>query len=191
MELIELTKMTDFKHVNLFSMGYRDKNGCNKDWIFASRRKTPLAAPEGREHADAVVVIPIHRRAGHLVLIREFRVPLGGFLYGFPAGLVDPGETVEETARRELKEETGLELTSIFKTSPPVYSSSGLTDESVTLVFAGCSGEPCLDFNEASEEIEVVLLSQAQARELLQNRDLKFDVKSWMILSVFSQGGPF
>ncbi len=192
MELLELNKMTDFQHVNLFSMDYKDRVGNKKRWLFASRRDTPVAALEGRHDAtDAVVVVPIHQATGHLVLIKEFRVALGGYIYGFPAGLMDQGETIEETAVRELKEETGLELTTILKSSPPVYSSSGLTDESVSLVFAQCTGEPSLDLNEDSEEIEVIMLSKAQARDLLETPDLSFDVKSWILLSVFSQGGSF
>ena len=45
-----------------------------------------------------------------MVIIREYRVPLDGYEYGFPAGLVDNGESLEQAARRELMEETGLRV---------------------------------------------------------------------------------
>ena len=45
-----------------------------------------------------------------VVLIRQFRYPLGGYVYELPAGLVDPGENYHTAAIRELKEETGLKL---------------------------------------------------------------------------------
>ena len=38
-----------------------------------------------------------------LVLLREYRVPLGEYNYAFPAGLVEHGETPEAVARRELR----------------------------------------------------------------------------------------
>lgn len=46
-------------------------------------------------------------RAGEVLLVRRGRAPSRG-LYAFPGGRIEPGETVEEAARRELIEETGL-----------------------------------------------------------------------------------
>ncbi|NQU66008.1 MAG: NUDIX hydrolase, partial [SAR324 cluster bacterium] len=77
-----------------------------------------------------------------MVVIEEFRVPLGGYQFGFPAGLVDEGETIQETTKRELFEETGLNVTAFLRESPPVYSTSGLSDESVVMVYVECDGEP-------------------------------------------------
>lgn len=46
-------------------------------------------------------------RAGRVLLVRRGRAPSRG-LYAFPGGRVEPGETVEAAARRELQEETGI-----------------------------------------------------------------------------------
>ena len=42
-----------------------------------------------------------------ILLVRQFRPPAGRLMLEFPAGLIDPGETAEQTAVRELYEETG------------------------------------------------------------------------------------
>ncbi len=189
MKILNMKKETDFNHLNLFSMAYTDTEGSAKSWIFASRSREPSVA-EGKPHApDAVVVVPFHIETEKLVVIREFRVPLGGYQYGFPAGLVDAGETVEAAAKRELKEETGLDLVTVTRKSPPVYSSSGMTDESVSMVYGQVRGEASTRLNEASEDIEVILLSRDQALELLEKGDTKFDVKSWILLSTFARNG--
>lgn len=189
MKIKEIKKITDKHHLNLFSISYLDQRDHEKSWLFASRKKVPELADKKSPAADAVVIVPFHEEQQKLVMIREFRVPLGGFQYGFPAGLVDPGETVEVAAARELKEETGLDLERVLRTSPPIYSSSGMTDESISLVFASCRGEECLEGNEPSEEISVLFLSREEAEGLLNKPDLKFDVKSWIILEHFVKTG--
>lgn len=189
MEICKLEKITDCNHLNLFSIHYRDRAENEKNWVFASR--SCLASPLDRKKGvpDAVVVVPFHRQEEKLVIIREFRIPLGDFQYGFPAGLVDPGESIVQAGKRELFEETGLSVTRVLNSSPPVFSSSGVTDESVSLVFVECEGRPSGDFNQMSEEIEVILLSREEAGQLITKPNLKFDVKSWMVLRLFADYG--
>lgn len=158
-----------------------------RDWVFASRSDHPFDREPGIP--DAVVVVPFHRQEEKLILIREFRVALGGYQYGFPAGLVDKGENLVQAGERELFEETGLRVTKILKQSPVVYSSSGLTDESISLLFVECKGRPSNNFNQTSEDIEVLMLSREEAAQLLATPDLKFDIKSWIMLTLFADYG--
>lgn len=75
---------------------------------------------------------------GHILLVEQYRVPLGANCLELPAGLVgdvDAGETVEESAARELEEETGyrpgrIEAIGRFASSP------GMVSETFTLVKA-------------------------------------------------------
>lgn len=189
MKLLELKKETDFRHLNLFSLAYTDRNRKEKSWVFASRSPEPMVMTRQCSVADAAVVVPYHREKKRLVIIREFRVPLGMYQIGFPAGLLDRGESAEQAAVRELREETGLEVARIIRTSPPVFTSSGMSDESVSMVYVECTGEPSLDLNEASEDIEVILVDPAQARKLVETPDICFDVKSWIIISQFADRG--
>jgi ADP-ribose pyrophosphatase len=123
------------------------------------------------------------------VVTREYRVALAGYEYGFPAGLVEAGESPEAAARRELREETGLEATRVLKTSPCLYSSAGMTDESMVMVYLECTGEPSTEGNDASELIEVLLLSPEEAGRLCSDSTLRFDAKAWLVLSGFAAAG--
>ncbi|MBU8912270.1 MAG: NUDIX hydrolase [Desulfobacterales bacterium] len=189
MKINNVKKITDCKYLNLFSINYKDRINCEKQWIFASRSNRLNPLEKDYTKPDAVVIVPLHKPESKIVVIKEFRVALGGYQYGFPAGLADTGETVEQTGKRELFEETGLTVTKVLKKSPAIFSSSGMTDESISLLFVECEGRPTSRFNEASEDIEVMMLSREQASDILNGNQIKFDVKSWIILDIFASQG--
>ncbi len=58
-------------------------------------------------HAPSVVLLPIHDD-GRVVLVRQYRHPVGRELWELPAGGVEPGEAAEAAAARECEEEIGL-----------------------------------------------------------------------------------
>ena len=189
MKINAVKKITNYPFINLYSAGYTDRLGQEKSWVFASRSQDENPQAEDKRRPDAVVVVPYHIDRRKLVLIREFRVALGKRVYGFPAGLVDPGESRAEAAERELFEETGLKVSQVIRKSPAVFSSSGLTDESVSLVFVECQGRPSSRGNEASEEIETLFFSRRQAAALLERTDVCVDVKTWIVLDGFAGPG--
>ena len=57
-------------------------------------------------NAGAVMVLPITEE--HLVMVREYAVGSEAYELGFVKGLIDPGESPEQAANRELKEEVGM-----------------------------------------------------------------------------------
>lgn len=189
MRVLNTRKMTDLPFVNLYGIRYEDRRGTVKNWVFASRQDPPRIESGQWDTPDAVVIVPYHVERRKLVIIEEFRVVLGGYQYGFPAGLVDAGETVAATCDRELREETGLTLGRILRQSPPVYSSSGMTDEAVTMVFVECGGTPSNAANESSEDIRAVLVDPAQAESLCTAAEHLMDVKTWIVLSSFARFG--
>ncbi len=109
MEILNVEQLTHEKWLNLFAATFAH-DGHTGRWVFASRRRQPHHPGGG---CDAVVIVPVLHAPGappRLVLVKEFRVPVGGYVIGFPAGLLEAGEGLEETVRRELLEETGLEI---------------------------------------------------------------------------------
>lgn len=55
---------------------------------------------------DVALVVPVTTE-GEFILVRQYKHGVGQIVLEFPAGMVDPGETPEQAARRELEEETG------------------------------------------------------------------------------------
>ncbi len=189
MEIKGAKKLTNLKWLNMFDVAYVDKNGRNKSWQIATRARQPKCVSGRFTEPDAVVIVPFHTSENKIVITREYRVPLADYEYGFPAGLVDDGESIEQAVQRELKEETGLNLTRLISTSPPVYSSAGMTDESVAMVYIECNGRPSTAGNTASESIEIDFVSPSQAARLCDNPTLKFDAKAWLVLCNYSKTG--
>ena len=188
-KIVEVSRLTTERYVNLFKMTYKDKEDQEKTWTYASRNDPPKADTGNFASPDAIIIVPFHEASGKLVIIKEFRIPLADYLYGFPAGLVDDGESVEDCAKREFEEETGMQLSRVIRTSPPIYSSSGLTDESIVMVYATCTGQASDGNTGSAEEIETIFVSPEEARALCARQEIRFDVKTWLVLYAFGIDG--
>jgi ADP-ribose pyrophosphatase len=190
-EIQKVTKLTDEKWLNLYAASFRhgDHNG---RWIFASRKPgdDPYKVPD---RCDAVLIAAILHEPGRpprLVLVKEYRVPIGGYAVGLPAGLLDPGEGVEDTVRRELREETGFEVTAVRRITSALYSTPGLTDEAAAMAYVDCTSTPGgkADLQD-SEDIEVLTLDYEEVCRMCDRTDLRFDAKAWMTLYMYKQLG--
>jgi ADP-ribose pyrophosphatase len=158
-------------------------------WTFASRKENPLK----NKSPDAVMIVPIISDLGgepKLLLTKEFRIPVNGYEYGFPAGLLEEGQSLVENANRELLEETGFEITKVLKESPSrLYSTAGLSDEMVAIliVTARKVAEPSL---EETEEITTLTLSHKDLMEFLKTNPI-MGAKAWPICYAFELAKEF
>ena len=126
--------------------------------VLVKGRFTNYVVRDGWEYIErknnTPVVSIIARFEGKVVLVRQFRKPLNKFVVEFPAGIVDPGETVEQAALRELKEETGY--TGKIRSVLPVSAKSpGITDEVTYTVIVDCISKGVQDLRDG-EKIEVL-----------------------------------
>ncbi len=183
----KLKKLTDCDWANLFEVRFKRKGQSERSWVMCSRKERPI---EDAAKADAVVIVPTIEtdERTRLVVTKEFRVPIWDYEYGFPAGLIDDGENMEQTVARELKEETGLEVAKIRHVSMPVFSSAGLTDESCHMVLVEAKGQVSNKWLDHTEDIEVLLLDVEGIRDLLASKK-KIAAKSWGLLYHYAQTG--
>ncbi|AKS33991.1 NUDIX domain-containing protein [Mycolicibacterium goodii] len=118
------------------------------------------------EHYGAVAVVALDDD-GNVVLVYQYRHPLGRRLWELPAGLLDlGGEPPEVTAARELEEEAGL-AASQWRVLVDLDSTPGFSDESVRVYLAtGLTeiGRPEAEHEEADMVVTRVPLQEAVAR---------------------------
>ena len=164
-------KMTDEKFLNLYKLHAENKEGEPLEYLVASRAKQidDLKAINHEEKPDAVAMVGITEDC-KVVLIKQYRYTIGDYLYELPAGLVDDGEDIYETAIREMKEETGLDFVPMKTefSNKAFYSSAGMTDESCSIICGEISGTVSTDKNELTEEINVVLAGKDEIKRILK-----------------------
>ena len=100
-----------------------------------------------------VVVILAFDQDGRVLLVRQFRKPVEGFLIEPVAGKVDLGETPEVAARREFREETGYECFKLEKVGV-VYPTPGYSNERQHYFLATVTGKPQRQSCDDDEKIE-------------------------------------
>lgn len=140
-----------------------------------------VRSPGGKEktreivrHPGACVLVPLVD-GDRVCLIRNFRVSVNQTLIELPAGTLEPNEPPEETARRELIEETGYRAAKI-ELLHAFYLSPGILDEKMHLYLATGLTEGAAA-REDEEEIENLVVPWDDAIDMVFRGEIK-DAKS-------------
>lgn len=183
----KIEKIAGTKFLSYYDLKYKNKNGKQKSWSAVSRADTKDYEKrlfEKSNQRDAVLIGAYHIDMQKLVLVKQFRVPLNDYIYEIPAGLIDKGEDVLTSAKRELFEETGLELIEITEVFENLYVSPGVTDECVDIVFCTCKGDISDLHLEEDEDIEIGLYDEEEVRQILADKN-KMDIKTLLVMQMF------
>ena len=189
-------KLTDNRFVNLYHLKATSVHDTPVSYYVASRAKSEeqLMLRTGKNTPDGVIIYSIYgENKDRVVLIRQYRYALGGYVYEFPAGLVEPGENYHEGAVRELKEETGLTLHPLQVQDgyqKPFFTSAGMTDESCATVYGYAEGEVSKKLQEATEEIEVVLADKTEVKRILKEENVAI-MCAYMLMHFLVDEEPF
>lgn len=170
MEFKGIEKKEAGKFITRYDITYETVDKQEKVYEMISRKKSldTYEALHG-DQPDAVVIIVTDESGERLLINKEFRLAVGDWVYNFPAGLIDPGEKPEESAKRELWEETGLELYEINDFIGPSYSAVGFSNEINVCIVGKARGE----FRESTstvEEIKPCWLTKSEVRNLLKTQ---------------------
>ena len=174
----KVTQVTHNRFLNMFDLDVIHRAGDPGLYHVASRARSieELKLSTKENKADGVIIYALYGEAkDRVVLIRQYRYSIAGYIYEFPAGLVDEGEDFHAAGIRELKEETGLdfhplEVDPIY--SRPYFTTIGMTDESCAAVYGTADGTVSREGLEDSEEIEVVLADRAEIRRILREENV-------------------
>lgn len=186
-KVYKIEKIAGTKFLSYYDLKYKNKNGKQKSWSAVSRADTKDYEKrlfEKSNQRDAVLIGAYHIDMQKLVLVKQFRVPLNDYIYEIPAGLIDKGEDVLTSAKRELFEETGLELIEITEVFENLYVSPGVTDECVDIVFCTCKGDISDLHLEEDEDIEIGLYDEEEVRQILADKN-KMDIKTLLVMQMF------
>ena len=187
-----IKKQTDNRYLNLYQLDATFRDGSHAPYYVASRRKNAdaIKAATHDNRADGVILYGVYgENKDKVVLIRQYRYPIDGYVYEFPAGLVEPHEDMLEAGIREMFEETGLAFTPV-QTARPFFTSIGMTDESCGTVFGYCSGEPSNAHQEGSEDIQVVLADRVECRRILKEENVAIMCAYMLMHFIASEGDP-
>lgn len=155
-------------------------------------RKDRVQLPNGNEsvreyiiHPGAVVILAFLDN-GNLLFERQYRYPLRQVFLELPAGKIDQGEAIIDTARRELREETGY-VAAAWEHLGVMHPCIGYSDERIEIFAAHglqLLGEKQLDHNEF---LDVVEISPEEARQAVWDGRIT-DAKT--IAALFWLGRP-
>ena len=191
----KIEKKTNTKFLNFYEVEAIHRDGKISPYYVASRAKeiSQLKAVTHRNDPDGVILYGVYgEEMDKVVLIRQYRYPLGGYVYEFPAGLVEPGEDMLSAAIREMYEETGLTFTpkEAGSYSRPFFTTIGMTDESCGTVYGYCSGEPTNTHQEAGEDIQVVIADRDECRRILREENVAIMCAYMLMHFIASEGDP-
>ncbi len=189
-------KQTENRFLNMYQVKATSVHNTPVNYFVASRAEDieHLKLITHENQPDGVAIYSLYgEKRDRVVLIRQYRYPIGDYVYEFPAGLVEKGEDYHDSAVREMKEETGLtfhpvSVDEIYE--KPYFTTVGMTDESCATVYGISEGEISKSGQEDSEEIEVVLADRTEIRRILREEKVAL-LCAYQLMHFLKNDDPF
>nr|MBQ4455524.1 NUDIX hydrolase [Clostridia bacterium] len=163
-----IRKIHEGRFITRYDVDYVTAEGNPKTYEMISRDGNIQTLEDLQNKTPNAVVMILTDESGERILVnREYRMAMAQWIYNFPAGLIDSGESPEESARRELWEETGLRIVRIDDILDNSYSAVGFSNERNVCVFGVAEGEFRKSTSDA-EEITPGWYTKEEIKQLLR-----------------------
>lgn len=184
MKLLKIDKVREGKYLKNYELVYENRAGHEKKYEIVSHHEIRDISEIGNK-VSGVSIVAVYQ--GKLLLLREFRMGVGRFVYNLCAGMKEEGETLEECIRRELFEETGLSLKKIHRILKPAFAAVSICDILNQVAFVEAEGEIGDGHMSENEWIQAAFYTKEEVADLLENEQFstRAQIASWF----FSIGG--
>lgn len=181
MELLHFEKVKDGKYLKNYELTYRNKSGREKKYEIVSRRDLKDIKDLGGNPSGVSIVAIC---GGKMLLLHEFRMGINKTIYNLCAGMIEPGETIEQCIERELYEETGLKVKQIKKILPPSFAAVAISDTTTYIAFVEAEGN-LEDHSSENEQIDAAFYSKEEVKKLIETEP--FSSRAQMAAYFFSE----
>lgn len=162
----------------MYEIEYKDDLGNTKTYEMVSKvgsKRNPkmLTLDDIGSKSIAVVMAVFNNDMTKILLSKEFRLGVNQYVYSFPAGLREDGESIYDAAKRELYEETGLELVEVERHLFSTFTCAPVTDDITDFIVVRAEGN-LRDSDNIIEEIHSEWLSKQEVLNLILSGTVKF-----------------
>lgn len=174
-------KTNDGRFLKSYRLEYETEEGKTKQYEIMSRHE--LHGPEevGQSNSGVSVVVFCEDK---MLLLKEYRMAVNDYVYNLVGGMLEEGETLEECVKREVFEETGLEITKIVQVLPPAFAAVAISDIKTSLVIANAKGK--MKKWDKKENIFPGLYTRKEVETMIRTE--KFAARCQMLAYYFSKG---
>ena len=184
--LQKIEKKAAGRHLNRYDLTYHTGTSAEPEKIYeiVSRRPDLSVDTLSMDKAGAALMI-FDSNHEHMLLGVEFRMGTGEYVINNIEGFIDPGESPEQAAARELYEETGLSLTHMLDVLPFAYICPSITEMAATLIV--CEADGILRPSEnPNENITPVWYTREELNVMLHHNAPAFSIRAQMMAYLWS-----
>ena len=182
MKLIKFEKVKDGKYLKNYELTYLNKAGREKKYEIVSRNELTQPTQLGLNVNGVSIIATMEDK---MLLLHEFRMGINKRIYNLCAGMIEPGESIEQCIQRELFEETGLQVKKIKKILPPSYAAVAISDTKTHIAFVEVEGN-LSDNTSDNEDIQTNFYTREEVSHMLETEE--FSSRSQLAAYYFVNG---
>jgi len=180
--LQKMEKTRDSRYLKNYTLTYINKAGREKYYEIVSR--TDMQRPEELgQRSSGVSIVAYSKDRKRMLLLKEFRMGVNCYVINNVAGMIEPGETIEECIRRELYEEAGLELHEIIDILPPSFAAVAISDTKTNIAYVTVEDGEFSSHTSVNEDIIPKFYTKEEVRELLEKE--QFSARTQVVCYAF------